>query len=127
MKRRRLCCLGTGRLALFFVAFFRGTRSEDLHIYMDGWDGWDCMTGTGDPATLHDGWGMGGVLWVGLVLPCRCAWGFKSMCLLMLDALREFGSPFCRHAALVLRWTARSMAWMEYLGEITQIRGGQVM
>lgn len=45
MKRRRLCCLGTGRLALFFVAFFRGTRSEDLHTYMDGWDGMG----------LHDG------------------------------------------------------------------------
>lgn len=53
--------------------------------------GWDCMTGTGDPATLHNGRDMGGVLWVGLVLPCRCACGIKVACLLMLNAIKGFG------------------------------------
>jgi hypothetical protein len=47
MKRRRSCSLGTGKLWLsgfFFVAFW-GTWGEDLHIYLDGWDGmgWDGM------------------------------------------------------------------------------------
>lgn len=81
MKRRRLCCLGTGRLGLVFMAFLWGFKEQGFaYIWMGGWDGmgWDCMTGTGNPATLHDGWDMGGVLWVGLVLPCRCAWGVQG-------------------------------------------------
>lgn len=46
MKRRRLCCLGTGRLELFFVAFLLGYAERGFaYIWTDGWDGMG----------LHDG------------------------------------------------------------------------
>lgn len=40
MKRRRLCCLGTGRLGLVFIAFLWGFKEQGFaYIWMDGWDG----------------------------------------------------------------------------------------
>lgn len=50
MKRRRLCCLGIGRLGLVFMAFLWEFKEQGFaYIWMDGWDGMGLHDGNWKP------------------------------------------------------------------------------